>query len=66
LAAFLGWARDEDDLYPAWQLLAAVGMCRGEALALLRSDVNFKNARVAVRRSAALVKNHGAEEADDA
>lgn len=59
LAAFLGWARDEDDLYVAWQLLAATGMRRGEALALRWSDVDFANARVAVRRSAVLVKHHG-------
>lgn len=59
LAAFLAWARDEDDLFSAWQLLAATGMRRGEVLALRWSDVDFTNARVAVRRSAVLVKHHG-------
>jgi integrase len=57
---FLSWPeRDEDELFVAWQLLAATGARRGEILALRWGDVDFKNARVAIRRSAVLVKNHG-------
>ena len=60
LAAFLGWARiDEDELLAAWQLLAATGMRRGEVLALRWRDVGVAAATVAVRRSAVLVKHYG-------
>ncbi|GAA2850307.1 site-specific integrase [Pseudonocardia halophobica] len=60
LAAFLQWARrDEDELFPAWQLLAMTGMRRGEALGLRWSDLDVTAARVAIRRSAVLVKHHG-------
>lgn len=60
LAAFLAWsAEEEDELLPAWQLLAATGARRGEVLALRWSDVDFANARISIRRSAVLVKNFG-------
>jgi integrase len=63
LGAFLTWSeRDEDELFPAWQLLAATGMRRGEALGLRWGDVDMANGRVAIRRSAVLVKNYGAGE----
>lgn len=64
LAAFLTWSSGdgEDDLHAAWQLLAATGVRRGEVLALRWSDIDFANARVAIRRSAVLVKHYGAGE----
>ena len=60
LAAFLAWSRDsDDDMYPAWLLLAMTGMRRGEALALEWRDVQFDAGTVAVRRSVTLVKTKG-------
>jgi integrase len=60
LSAFLDWSRStDDDLYPAWLLLAMTGMRRGEALALQWRDVNFEAGTVAVRRSVTLVKAKG-------
>lgn len=63
LGAFLDWSQgDDDELFAAWQLLAATGMRRGEALGLRWGDVDMTGGRVSIRRSAVLVKNHGAGE----
>lgn len=60
LAAFLTWARgQDDDLYIAWLVLAMTGMRRGEALALRWKDVDFEQGNVVVRRSATVVKRKG-------
>jgi integrase len=45
-----------------WRLLAATGMRRGEALALRWRDVDLDPGRLAVRRSAGVVKAKGAGE----
>jgi integrase len=57
LRAFLAWSEnDEDELFAAWQLLAATGMRRGEALGLRWGDVDLSASRVSIRRSAVLVR----------
>jgi len=61
LRAFLGWSTERgDELGIAWQLLAATGMRRGEALALRWRDIDLEAGRVAVRRSVGVVKTKGA------
>ena len=63
LSLFLAWATAEDpDLARGWRLLAATGMRRGEALALRWRDVDLDAGRLAVRRSAGVVKAKGAGE----
>lgn len=60
LQAFLSWSLgDQDELYPAWLLLAITGMRRGELLALRWGDVDTDAGRVSIRRSATLVKTKG-------
>lgn len=60
LQAFLGWsASTDDELYPAWLLLAITGVRRGELLGLRWIDVDFDAETVAIRRSATLIKNAG-------
>lgn len=60
LRRFLDWSTaDEDELFVAWQLLAMTGMRRGEVLGLQWGDVDFTGGRVAIRRSAVLVRQHG-------
>lgn len=60
LRGFLDWtAAREDELRPAWLLLAMTGVRRGEALALRWRDVDFDNGTISVQRSAALVKVKG-------
>lgn len=60
LRAFLDQRRAaEDELLPAWSLLASTGMRRGEALALRWGDVDWTSARLSVRRSVTLIKNKG-------
>ena len=59
LAAFLGWARKNSDLYPAWHVLAMTGMRRGELLALRWRDVSLDAATMVIRRSAGLIRNAG-------
>lgn len=63
LRAFLGWSTERgDELAISWQLLAATGMRRGEALALRWRDIDLDAGRVAVRRSVGVVKTKGAGE----
>jgi integrase len=50
LRTFLNHVR-EDRLFAAWQLAALTGMRRGEVLGLSWADIDFDNARLAVRRS---------------
>ena len=59
LAAFLGWAREHSELYPAWHVLAMTGMRRGELLALRWRDIDLPAGTIAVRRSAGVVRNAG-------
>lgn len=60
LSAFLAWSRDRDDeLQALWLTLALTGCRRGEALALRWEDLDIDNARLAIRRSAGLVKTKG-------
>jgi integrase len=47
-----------DPDYALWQLLAATGLRRGEALALTRDDVDLDAAAVHVRRNAIIVDGH--------
>lgn len=63
LRSFLTWSRSiEDELYPAWLLLAMTGMRRGEALALRWCDFDFAAGTVSIRRSVTVVKTKGAGE----
>jgi integrase len=60
LAAFLGWAVERDCPDAAtWHLLAYTGARRGEVLALRWRDVDLDNGRLAVRRSAGLIRDKG-------
>lgn len=60
LRAFLAQrAAADDELLPAWSLLASTGMRRGEALALRWADVDLDGSRLSVRRAATVVKNKG-------
>jgi integrase len=59
LSAFLGWAKDHSDLYPAWYTLATTGMRRGELLGLRWKDIELDKGTLAVRRSATLVRTKG-------
>ncbi len=60
LGRFLDWARARDEeLHPAWLVLAMTGMRRGEALALRWGDVDFDAATISVRRALTLVRNKG-------
>lgn len=54
LKSFLDWNRDthKDELFPLWFTLARTGMRRGEALALQWRDVDFKTAKISIRRAA--------------
>jgi integrase len=56
LSAFLRWAREYSDMYPAWRVLAYTGMRRGELLALRRRDVDLNAGTITVRRSAGVVR----------
>ena len=49
----------DDELRPAWVLLAMTGMRRGEALALRWGDVDWTADTVSIRRSVGLVRTHG-------
>jgi integrase len=63
LRAFLDWSKSiDDELYPAWLLLAMTGMRRGEALALRWADFDFDAGTVSVRRAVTVVKTKGAGE----
>lgn len=60
LRSFLDHTRGaEDDLTPAWTLLAMTGMRRGEALALQWGDIDWEGGRASVRRSVTLVQTKG-------
>lgn len=60
LAAFLGWAQQEQRPdAAAWHMLAYTGMRRGEMLALRWRDLDFDNGRLSVRRSVGLVRTKG-------
>lgn len=60
LRAFLDQRkRVEDELLPAWSLLASTGMRRGEALALRWGDVDWTASRLSIRRAVTLIKNKG-------
>jgi integrase len=62
-ARFLRWAQEtEEGDFPAWQLLLATGMRRGEVLALRWGDLDLIRATVAVRRTAGLIKDFGGGE----
>lgn len=58
LGAFLTWCRAEEPTAP-WSVLADTGMRRGEALGLRWGDVDIAGRRIAIRRAAVLVKEHG-------
>ena len=63
LRTFLDWsAARDDDLHPAWLTLAMTGARRGELLALRWGDVDFDASTITIRRSAGVVKDHGAGE----
>jgi integrase len=60
LGRFLDWAKARDEeLHPAWLVLAMTGMRRGEALALRWGDVDFDAATISVRRALTLIRNKG-------
>jgi integrase len=60
LRTFLDWTVSVDDeLAPAWLLLAMTGMRRGEALALRWVDIDWDEATVSIRRSVTVVKRKG-------
>jgi integrase len=54
LGAFLAAVR-EDRLYPAWLLLATLGMRRGELLGLRWVDVDLTTGRIAIRQTLVMV-----------
>jgi integrase len=63
LARLLNWADEQDpELAMGWRLLAVTGMRSGEALPLRWRDVDLDAGRLAVRRSAGVVKAKGAGE----
>jgi integrase len=49
----------EDELAPAWTLLAASGVRRGESVGLRWGDVDFDGSRLSVRRTVTVVKIPG-------
>jgi integrase len=60
LARFLDWAKVRDEeLQPAWLVLAMTGMRRGEALALRWGDIDFTSGTISVRRAVSLIRNKG-------
>jgi integrase len=54
VGTFLASAR-EDRLYPAWLLLATLGLRRGELLGLRWADVNQTTGRIAIRHTLVMV-----------
>lgn len=60
LARFLDWAKTRnEELQPAWLVLAMTGMRRGEALALRWGDIDFTSGTIGVRRAVSLIRNKG-------
>jgi integrase len=60
LRTFLDWTMSiDDELAPAWLLLAMTGMRRREALALRWIDFDFDAGTVSIRRSVTVVKRKG-------
>lgn len=60
LGAFLGWSVEQDcQDAAAWHVLAYTGARRGEVLALRWRDLDLDTGRLAVRRSAGLVRVKG-------
>jgi integrase len=57
--AFLDWAREHSDLYPAWYTLVNTAMRRGELLALRWRDVDLNAGTITVRRSAGTIRVRG-------
>jgi integrase len=54
VGTFLASVRD-DRLYPAWLLLATLGMRRGELLGLRWADVDLQEGRIAIRHTLVMV-----------
>lgn len=54
LRAFMEWDRDvfDDDLAALWRMIAYTGARRSEALALRWGDIDLKQGRISIRRSA--------------
>lgn len=54
LHLFLQWDRDvfNDELFTLWRTIAFTGLRRSEALALKWGDLNFKTAKLSLRRAA--------------
>lgn len=54
LQHFLQWDREvlNDELFTLWRTMAFTGLRRSEALALKWGDINFKTARLSLRRAA--------------
>jgi integrase len=61
--AFLAWSSDSrDDLRPAWLLLLATGLRRGEVLGLRWNDINQANNTISVRRAVTSIREAGEPE----